>query len=65
VIFSHLQRWVHETGAEFYIHIMGYRRSGEARMVVLGQRLEEPGLLPGFSVGVEEIFAGVEGMVRS
>ncbi len=143
VIFSHLQRWVHETGAEFYItqcvgfrlgedterapdvcaarketyagmqrirgtmhggapdvavevvsatetavdldrkvqqylkagtaavwvvytetrHIMGYRRSGEARMVVLGQRLEEPELLPGFSVGVEEIFAGVEGLV--
>lgn len=29
-------------------HIMGYRRFREARMVVLGQRLEEPELLPGW-----------------
>lgn len=45
-------------------HIMGYRRSGDARMVLLGQRLEEPELLPGFSARVEEIFAGIDELAR-
>ena len=40
-------------------HVMIYRRSGETRMVSSGQTLDDPELLPGFSVPVDEFFAGV------
>ena len=44
--------------------VMGYRRSGETRRIASGQRLEEPDLLPGFGVPVEEIFAGTEELAK-
>ena len=40
-------------------HVMIYRRSGETRMVSSGQTFDDPELLPGFSVPVDEFFAGV------
>jgi len=32
------------------------RRSGEARIVASGQSIEEPDLLPGFTISVDQIF---------
>ncbi len=39
-------------------HVIAHR-PGEIRKYESGQVLEEPGLLPGFSVPVDELFAGV------
>jgi len=41
-------------------HIRMDRRSGETRKISGGQKLEEPELLPGFSLPLEEVFAGLE-----
>jgi Uma2 family endonuclease len=41
-------------------HVMIYRRAGEALRLSCGQAIEEPGLLPGFHLAVEAIFAGTE-----
>ena len=41
-------------------HVQIYRRSGETLRLSSGQTLEEPDLLPGFRLAVEEIFAGTE-----
>jgi Uma2 family endonuclease len=43
-------------------HVLVYRRSGEARDVAAGQVLEEPELLPGLRIPVEDLFAGLDGL---
>ncbi len=38
-------------------HVMVHRRSGETRKATSGQNIEEPDLLPGFTIAVDQIFA--------
>jgi len=45
-------------------HALAYRRSGETRDFGPGQALEEPGLLPGLRIPVDELFAGLEDLER-
>jgi len=40
-------------------HVIAYRRSGEIRKFEAGAILEEPGLLPGLAIPVDELFAGI------
>jgi Uma2 family endonuclease len=41
---------------------MIHRRSGEVQRLSAGQSVEDPDLLPGFRLAVEEIFAGTENL---
>jgi Uma2 family endonuclease len=43
-------------------HVLAYRRSGETRDVGPGQTLEEPDVLPGLQIPVDELFAGLEAL---
>jgi len=45
-------------------HVLSYRRSGELRSIGPGQTLEEPDLLPGFSLAIDTLFADVDPLVR-
>jgi Uma2 family endonuclease len=40
-------------------HVLVYRRLGEIRTYEAGQRFEEPELLPGLAMPVDELFEGV------
>ncbi len=40
-------------------HVLIHRRSGEIRKYSSGQTIEEPELLPGLAIAVEELFHGV------
>ena len=41
-------------------HVLGYRRSGEARQIGPGQFLEEPELLPSLRLPLDDVFTGLE-----
>ncbi len=41
-------------------HVLAYRRSGETRDAGPAQALEEPDLLPGLRIPVDDLFAGLE-----
>lgn len=43
-------------------HVLAYRRSGETRDVGPGQTLEEPDVLPGLGIPVDELFVGLEAL---
>ena len=40
-------------------HVPVYRRSGEIRTYEAGQTIEEPELMPGLAIPVDELFEGV------
>ena len=42
-------------------HVMVYRRSGETLRAAAGQAFQEPELLPGVSIPVDDFFAGISG----